>query len=473
MNDTMWARAASIAVLGAWMVGASACGDDDGGPGGAAACDAAALTARLEAARAGDTVEVGACRIEGAFRLPAGVALVGAGSGVTTLVGGSTAGGVVIRARAGTPATRIEGLAVEHASGWGIVGTDAGSLEVHDVAVRSTRGAGIGVEGLDALVLDRVTVAGPVTEANRMELGLDYDASTTATHGVVVLSSSGVSFDDVSVTGFARRAVELSGSEVTWRGGGASATMELGVLVHGGSVALEGVSIADVLGPFDGSTSFALATGEATVTTNGITVERSAGFGILHAGGSASHADVVSAGNFNMGLLAQELDALVVEGEGSMLRGNDAAGIATIDTIDVRIEGATIDATRRARRTVGEWESGNVGDGIEIVGPATATIRRARLTGNERAGIVLDLGALSTDAVSLSDVEVTAEGTALGVVAQDAVIASGWDSGVTRIGAAAANDAAFEGGLDVIGIVGPFDRPRENGSLGAIVGPFD
>ncbi len=81
----------------------------------------------------------------------------------------------------------------------------------------------------------------------------------------------------------------------------------------------------------------------------------------------------------------------------------------------------------------------------------------------------------STATVALSAITVDASGTALGAVAQNGSVLSGWDAEIVRLGAAAANDALFTGSLDIAGAVGPpcfppIDDVRASG-IGALVGP--
>jgi len=97
------------------------------------------------------------------------------------------------------------------------------------------------------------------------------------------------------------------------------------------------------------------------------------------------------------------------------------------------------------------------------------------LSANERVGLLLELGGGSTSSVSVAGVSVDGTGSAFGAVAQNGTLEAGWDSGVTRAGDTALNDAAFAGALDVAGAVGPPCLPPladvETAGLDALLGP--
>jgi hypothetical protein len=81
------------------------------------------------------------------------------------------------------------------------------------------------------------------------------------------------------------------------------------------------------------------------------------------------------------------------------------------------------------------------------------SIDGALLSGNARAGLLLDVSARPLSDITIRNVQVEAQGTALGAIAQDATsaVASGvWDTGITRLGAASTNDGAHTGLLPVV-----------------------
>ena len=109
---------------------------------------------------------------------------------------------------------------------------------------------------------------------------------------------------------------------------------------------------------------------------------------------------------------------------------------------------------------VQETRSVEVGDGIQLVGTTQAvTLEDITLSGNARVGVLVDLDGGTMDSFSMAGVSVDGVDDALGAIAQGGTLSAGWDDGVTRQGATAANDAAFSDVLDVVSIVDPSDLP--------------
>src|SRR5262245_41291685 len=109
----MFSRSMGIVLI----VGAAAgCGGED------EFCDAASLAAALGAAQSGDTVQMGSCRIEGAFTVPAGVRLRGKEGSVIA----SSAGSAAITLSPGAGASCVSSLRIESAGSIAILARGAG-----------------------------------------------------------------------------------------------------------------------------------------------------------------------------------------------------------------------------------------------------------------------------------------------------------------------------------------------------------
>src|SRR5688572_5002038 len=134
-----------ISLLVAALVLLASCGGPE--------CDADGLTAALASASSGDVVEVGACRIEGDFTLPAGVALEGVADSVIAgridLMGGGT----------------VEQLAIESTDA-GLVAQNGGAVVVRNVELVANSGIGIAADGVSSLLLENVRLRGPVNAGN-------------------------------------------------------------------------------------------------------------------------------------------------------------------------------------------------------------------------------------------------------------------------------------------------------------------
>lgn len=434
---------------------------------GGAICSASELEAALRDAPAGGTVTVGACRIEGRFTVARGVTLEGQGPLQSTIAGPGT---VLVVEGAGAS---IEGLRIEHGTGHGIVAIDATSLALRDVAVHAPAvgRAAIGLVRVDDVLLEDVTITGPVTAANATDVPAMPDETNTALYGLLFVDVT-ARLERVSVTGFALAGAAWANSDVTWLDGSASTNLGLGVWMNGGTVDLQRVAITDTLRGFRGDPTFGLAVGsDTTLTTTDVELARAqGGFGMFQDGGNSTHMDLEASENAAGGLLVQRTTAFALHG--ADVHDNDFAGLLAIEAGGLLVATSTITATRLVSRVVSGLDPIEIGDGIQLVRPTTGSmVRGSMLAGNERAGLLLDLGGGDTSTVAIEGVGVDATGAAFGAVAQNGTVAPGWDAGITRSGAAAANDAAFTGGLAVTGIVAPTDLTASG--LEGIVAPTD
>lgn len=431
-------------------------------------CDAAALQAALDGAAAGSTVEVGACRVDGRFTVRNGVRLLGRGPALSTIGGTGTT--LVVEGAGAT----IEGLRIEPGSGHGIVATAATTLTVRDVEVHMVDGrAAIGVEDVDTVVMTDVVITGPVTRENAIDVPSPPTAADTALYGLAIVGSPSVTLERVSVTGFALAGAALLDDTTTWMVGTVSTNLGLGIWVSGGSAELRGLTVSDTLRGFRGEPTYGVAAGGgASIESHDLTIERTeGGFGLLHDGGSGMHDGLVASDAAAGGVIAQRTTALSVLH--ADLHDNDFGGLIAVEAGGLVIEDSAISTTTTQIRMMADWGMVRIGDGLQIVRPTPGTaIRRTMLMGNERAGMLVDLAGGSTADLEWSAIEVDAAGTAVGCVVQNGTMTPGWDSSVTRTGAAIANDAAFAGGLDIVQIIGPSDLPLGDGLVG-IIGPSD
>lgn len=436
------------------------------GCGSGTASTSAELTDALTGATAGETVTIAAGTFVGNFEVPAGVTVRGAGAGTTILR--SDAGQVLnVRTSAGSTST-VEGLTVESAGGAGIALGGAGGAALTDVTVSFTRGVGVGAEGLATLALTRVNVQGPVTSANATMQPVDATPETAATHGLVVVNVAEATAIELTVGGAALIGALFVDSDTTWTGGAANENLGVGLMASGGTIALDSMEICRTLQGFRLPPVFGgVFTDSVVVTSNEMTVCENDGFGLVHSDAGGRHTDLVGASNSNAALWAQQTSGLEIDGAGTVFSDNEFAGMVFIDSSDIGVTGASVEGTRLATRTVGLTGRVDVGDGIQLVRSTSAiAIDAVTLTDNERAGLLLDLGAADTSGVGLTSVNASGTGAQLGVIAQSGTIGMGWDSGVTRSADLSTNDAAFQASgvpLDVVGIVTPTDLPATTG----------
>lgn len=455
--------------MAALVISMSACTEED-------ACDAVTLTTSLSRARAGDTVRVGACTISGSFVVPSGVTLQGAGRGESTFV--VEGEGPALKLLPGASPARVVDVSVVSDGRIALRVTDGETAEVERVDITVTRGVGLGAEALTSLMLEGVTLSGPVDSGNDDDVPYPVSVEESATHGLVAVQVGSLTLTDVIATGFASFGVLLVESSTSWRGGSASENLGTGLMAHGGSTTLEGVELSGTLQGMRGMPAYAgvFAAG-ATVTTEGLQVVGGEGVGILHDDASVQHVDLTARENRDVAVWAQHCSSFEVSGVGSAISGNGFAGLVVVESRGVVIQDAYIEATSLMTTTVGHWGALEVGDGVHLIEPTgSTTLRNLMLSGNERVGVLIDVTGSSTEDVTIDTVAVSGLGEQLGAIAQGGDVIVGWDDGIDRDPLTMSNDLAFEGTLDAVtaissdGTTFPAALDAVDGGLAGIIG---
>ncbi|MBX3273918.1 MAG: right-handed parallel beta-helix repeat-containing protein [Sandaracinaceae bacterium] len=475
-------------------------------------CDRADAEAALLAAAPGETVVLGDCELEGPLRVPPGVTLAGTGG---TVVVAPRESGAIVAIGGGAP-TVIRDLRVRVDGRIGVLLRGGGAVEVRRVAVEARRGIALGAAELASLILEDVTLAGPVTGDNAEDArwvrvapapadpapcptpgacdcepgALDADAERvctaegrwatwTATFGLVLSRVARAELTGVSARGFAAWGALLDESVVTWRGGAVTDTLGVGVRQVGGALSLAGVALETTRAGLRGDRPYALiATDGARLDAAGLAVRDNERYGLLVHESVAHLTDVTASGNGDAALWISECDEAVLDGAASRFSDNGFAAIVVVGSSGVRVEGATVEGTREVERAVGAIGLLRVGDGVHVTG-ARGPIRLAglRLTDNARAGVTVELGA---GAVTFEGVTVSGTGAQLGAVAGRASGAGrltaesppGWDAGIAREGATSANDLAFTGAFAAVTEALPGLVPPPGNVLGVVAPMF-
>jgi hypothetical protein len=423
-------------------------------------CDAATLETALATAGPGDVVEVGACRIEGAFEVPDGVTLRGGEGSVLASVDARP----VIETRGLATVVGLR-VAVDH-GGAGVVGR-AGTLVLRDLDVAVTRGLGVATEAgsLDATA---VSISGPITAENAAFASMSADE--TGTFGLVARGlSSGqtVDLDEVRVSGFAVAGVSVQGGTLTWVGGATGPDVRgvrgVGIAVFGAMGALLGVEVAEMLSgvgmPGIGVVASGSAGTDQGLYVDGLIVRDGAGYGVFGDGSTLVLRDARLA---DLGLMGVRVQGGLLDAQDLVAERNGGAGVLAIDTDSVRIERGRLDAQREALfvTTLG---SVRVADGLEMVRdprtvdapPLDLTLVDVSFADNARAGLLLDANDGALAQLRLDGVTASASGAGYGAITQRTPVSVGWDASITRAGAAATNDASFSTPIDVVGIMMP------------------
>lgn len=419
------------------LAAAFACACSTGG-----LCDAADVTGALAAAAPGDVVRLGGCEIEGAaFTVPAGVALRGRPG--TVLVGAGSGPVVAFR--------------------------DGASLQ--NVQVEASLGTAIAIEGVDGVLLEGVTVIGPVTADNANGVPPVPDAASTLVHGLLIVEAGSAeeptTLLDVRVRGAGRFGALMARSEVLWTDGGVRDSLGTGIMAVAGRLSMHQVSLTGMLQGVQPTPSYAGVTVDgALVLSEASTVSDNEGLGLLHQASSVQHTGLQAAGNGDVALWAQQNTDFELSGPTTLLQDNGLAGLVIIEPAGPHaVQDAVIRDTRLAPRVLGEVGAIELGDGIEVIAEDMdlVTIEGVRLAGNARIGALLQVRGGAVRDGALVDVTVDASDEGYGLAAQSttALIPSGsWDGDVLRLNAALTNDALLGDLLPVLEAVAPMGLPR-------------
>jgi hypothetical protein len=459
-------------------------------------CDGAEAEAALQMASPGDRVRLGACEIVGPLHVPPGVTLEGEAGTVVIAPEGS--GGIVaLGADGGT--TAIRRLEVRGSGRIGILARGGGSVTVSEVRIDAERGIGLGAIDLAELTLVDVAIEGPITEATASEprylrvIGGVPDASAcpepggcecepgdvrgeeacdpsgrwatvTATHGIYASAIAAMTMTRVDVAGFAENGIVLVDANATFYDTNISDTLGIGLRQSGGVSAIEvdelegltaGLTIERTYNGLRGDPSYAIAATDAVFEAASLTVVDNDRYGVFLARTTGVIDAIVAERNGDVALWIDESTAFALRGEASF-DDNRFSAIAITASTDVEVSNAEIANTRAGELAVGPTRVIELGDGIHVHASDRLVFESIDLNLNERAGLVLDLGASGVPDVSFASVKVDAMGTQLGAVAGrpsgdaslEAEAPPGWDAGIERVGLAIDNDAAFAGRLD-------------------------
>ena len=388
--------------------------------------------------------------------VPAGVRVEGAGIGETFVIARDGQPALVL---SGGDGSEVSGLTVVADGGFGIVSHSGRSATVRDTQIQVPRGVGLGAEGLASLILSNVEIVGPVTSDNAGVQPLSPTPADSASHGLVVIRVGDARFDRVRVRGFAAFGGLLVESQTSWADGEVSETLGTGLMVHGGSADIDGVTVRLGYQGFRLVPSYGVVTSaQAEMSTARVEICDIEGPGLLHDASTVDHEDLIVRDNADVGLWIQEDATMRLHGVGSLVSNNGLAGVVAMRARDVMVEDAEIASTRLLPRAVGGMRSVTAGDGVQVVGSGDRVLlRNVVLRDNARIGALFDLEGQTTERLGLEGVNVEGAGSQFGVIAQGGTLLPDWDVGVQRLGATVINDSIFEGRLDILEAVSPTD----------------
>lgn len=439
-------------------------------------CALGDVQARLDAAGEGGVVDVGSCTLTGPLRVPAGVTLRGVGA---RLVGSSDASAVVLETSAGLT-TRLEDLTIE-AHHVGVEARGEGEALVSSVTVELETGVGV-LTTAAASTLRDVVVRGTVEETNRDDgRWLSITSATAPTHGIVIAAGTAM-LERVTAEGTAWATLSIGETlaaegrapiDVTLVGSSVRRSLGVGISSSAQQLSLVDSRIDQIWSGVRGWPSYAVLLVDGEATTMNSIISNADGYGLVEIAGRSSHADLVVEHTGDVGVWLGTGVECAMMGSATRIADTGFAGVLAIDSTSLTLAGARIDGVRALRRTVGVSGSIEVGDGIDAFG-TSLTLTDVAVTGAARAGLLLDGAMLAPS--DLTRVTVTSEGAGLGAVlgdvdrtgetfAHDPTPPAGWDVGITRVGAAITNDAAFTGSLSIAVAPSP---PSATDALGVV-----
>lgn len=429
-------------------------------------CSESELRAALEDSYVGQVIRIGACRVDvnSTLVVPAGVRLEGQSETTSVLVSSGTTATSddLLALPPGDGDTALAQLSIEYA-GTAVaihapqqLDTIRG-LTIESVTVRATHGIAIAIRNRQPLRIAHVTLAGPVTAESAMSLSAEPTTADTATVGIALVSvgstTTPATIEDLTVTGFGGRGAAYVDGIIRWNVGMIAGNAGVGVVVQGGNVVMDGVTIDGTL-PLSGGLVPGLsmaASGGAEIGGAGLEIGNATGYGLVLFDGTAALDDLSVHDNSLAGVWSQGSVSLTLRGAGTSVARNGGAGVAALGTRTLAIEGGRIEDTRAIPRVIGGMGVQMVGDGLHVVsGTDIDHVDGIILAGNARVGMLLDAGGGALSG-AITNVTVSGTGTELGAVAQNGTIPSSWDSGIMRSGDVVANDAAFTGTLPILG----------------------
>jgi hypothetical protein len=212
--------------------------------------------------------------------------------------------------------------------------------------------------------------------------------------------------------------------------------------------------------------------GGATVDSERLSLLENETLGLVQAGATGRHTDLVAQGGGDAAVWIQRADG--VELDGATLADNGFAGVVALESTNLTMSRVAVERTKLVTSIGGLQGRIDVGDGIQLVGSTDGIlVEEATLVDNERVGLLVDLAGGNADAMTLTSVSVESAGGGLGAIVQNGTAPDGWTDSVARSGSAAANDAQFAASGDVLARAEALDAvpASDADAIRSIMGP--
>ena len=376
------------------------------------------------------------------------IAVIGAAKATTVV--NSPAVGLYLQ---NTSGVSVKGLTITGASGAGLV-IHSASGTVEDVAVTGTTagslgpGYGVSIEGSSTVTLTSVTASGSASVGVLIAGGIATlqacDVRDNAGGGITAQGETTVTLQDTTVEANAKVGVLVLGARFEATAGRVAGTLRA---ADGQDKGGDGVVAAELNGVAptltlravdvaDNARIGVLAGGAAVVALDGGSISRSG----KQAGGSVPS---VTAGVW----LQQQASATVTD---TRIDANRMVGIGLTAAARATLSGVQVLDTA-AFDYVTLQQTVSLGDGIAVMGQASASISQTRIAGSARAGVLFDAATADAQTVYSGN---TVQGGEYGVVLQHSgaqpVSQASLDAGFTVTG-------ATNGGVSVDADLAVFD----------------
>jgi hypothetical protein len=403
----------------------------------------------LAGAHSGDRILVGACTIEGpSITIPRGVTVEGFTTEESIL---DIHGLITVEGGDETPSAmrRLTVLTDETA---GILAEGPGRVTVEDLDVVVTTGRGISAEDLSGFEARRLTFTGPVTERNADGQPFYPDDAVAATYGLAMICVDNAALEDIDATGFAFSGVAAIDSVVDWTGGHVGEGLGTGAHFRFSRASVSGVEISGVLQGTRLIPSYGLVTDQSLVSTHGLHVHDSQGYGALYNGGESYQTDALFEHLAEAGSWVQ-LGSLEVSR--SHYEDNALAGIATYNATDLTVRQTSIVGTLLRLRIVSTMAV-EIGSGLLVRGGHHGALRLqdVEIRDSEGWGALVYVQEGFDHPVELTGVTVSPATQGFGVLG---TLPDGWSAGISP------PEATTE--IPPPGYFGLLDRPSEEPTL--------
>ena len=395
------------------------CGVDGGD--GSLASPYKTLADATKAAQAGDTIALAPGAYVGGVELAAGINLVGLLDDHVTISGD----GEHVLKISGKGSTEVRGLTVMGTAKRGIV-VDQTAISLGGVHVKGVGGTGVHVTGSPTvdLIGSRISASagvGLIAKGTGKVGIIDpiYLPSPRVADGKVgiidPIYAPGSSIQGNQGGGVAiidpiyspAKTDELSVAHLLVKATDIDANGGFGIALYGAGAIIERSAIRNTIkgakGPWADGILVAMGKGKAAQTPD-IHIDESSlvldngRTGVLVMGPSKVLVDGEISGNKFCGAWAGNPMSLFHVRAKATLHGNKMVGLTVSKGADLRVDGATISGTTVMMLKNAKGEVMKVADGIGVYDGARATVKKAHISGNARAAVVIHAAAQKKDA---------------------------------------------------------------------------